>query len=224
MKIQLVLVAAVFLAGCAGGARNCGSFDLPQALSWTTVEAVGESATYTSSSGDNLTLTLLSIENNEPSEAFSREGEDSAVCVKFSNRRYTFNDDNTGLFIEITQAEGLDVPFEEQPIVIEATPEAPSGSALDNDFILRTDRLEFYVDGEMSESTTTTSLTDTEIGGLNYDVAIEQIYTDTTDIIAQTPDGVNTISALVFARGNSGVRDGLVRIDFTNGDSFVRAN
>ena len=106
MKIQLLLVATVFLAGCTGGARNCGSFDLPQALSWTTVEAVGESATYTSSSGDNLTLTLLSIENNEPVEAFSREGEDNAVCVKYSNRRYTFNDDNTGLFIEITQAEG----------------------------------------------------------------------------------------------------------------------
>ena len=224
MKIQLTVVAAIFLAGCTGGTRDCGVFDLPQALSWSTVEAVGESATFTSDSGDNLTLTLLSIENNEPFEAFNREGEDRVICGKFSNRRYMFDDDNTGLFIEITQLAGIGVPFEEQPIVIEIAPEAPLGNSLGNNFFLRTSRLEFYIDGEIVGPTLTRSLTDTEFGGINYDLAIEQIYTDTTDLVAETPGGVNTITALVFAQGNAGVRDGLVRIDFVNGESFTRVN
>ncbi len=50
------------------------------------------------------------------------------------------------------------------------------------------------------------------------------VYADTTEIIAATPDGVDTINSLVFAKGNGGVRKGLVRIGFTNGEIYSRMN
>ena len=135
-----------------------------------------------------------------------------------------FDDDNTGLFIKITQLEGIDVSFEEQPIIIELVHEAPLRTRTGDIFTIFSNRLDFYIDGEVTGRRTTTSLPDTEFGGINYNLAIEQFYTGINDLVAAPPEGVNTITGLVFARGNAGVRDGLVRIDFVNGESFTRVN
>ncbi|ASJ73968.1 hypothetical protein [Granulosicoccus antarcticus] len=226
MKIQIALLSSIILSGCTHGTRNCSTFDLPAALSWSTVDNVGESATFTSASGENLTMTLMSRIDNEPYEGGDRFGADSVVCLKYSDRQYEFDDGDAGMFIKITQREEVDQPYEEQSIIIESTPQAPSGSALNYKFYISTASIAFYGEdgGEVFPTSTVRLLDDTNIGGENYDVAIEEIFTDTAEITAATPDGVDTISSLVFARSRDGVRDGLVRIGFTNGDVYTRAN
>ncbi len=225
MKSLLPILTCLIIAGCdEGGGRPCSTFDLPQAKYWTTVDNVGESATFTSASGKNLTMTLLSREDNEPFEGYDRFGSDEVVCDKYSRRRYEFGDDSAGLLIEFQQAEGFDVPLEAQYFSIRTLPEAPSGTALDYVFLTDPFRLDFYGETGILEDVRATYrvLRDVVFGSVQYDLALEEVYRDTSNIVV--PEGVEKVSGLVFAQGNDEVRGGLVRIDFANGESYTRVN
>ena len=222
MKLLLVVALSVPLAACnTSGSRPCSSFDLPQAVSWSTVGGVGETATFRDASGASLSLTLLSREDNAPYEGFDRFGAEEVGCRKTSTRRYAFDDPRAGLAIEFVQIEGFEQATEDQVFFISAALESPLGEPLDVTFPFSArNPIVNNADDGFADATSprrTRVLDDVDIGEARYAFAVEVRYADPDTVRVGLPDGVPPISGVVFADGG-----GLVRIDYASGERFVR--
>ena len=222
-----MLCLAVLPSGSAcdtAGSRPCAAFGLPLAERWSTLEAVGEAATFRSAGGGEASLVLASVVDSEPYADYDRFGAEAVVCSMTSERLYGFDDGTTALRFTFRQSEAFGEPPAEQGLFIHIVPESPSGERLAYGYSVNVrDPLEWYgVDGRGDNSTiprSTRAIADLEIAGTRYAVAVEQRCTDATYVADRSPDAASAITRVVLADGA-----GLVQFERADGTVFTRAN
>ena len=216
------VVLAALIGGCGStGSRDCTPFDTPVADEWTTVPAIGETATFRTEAGQTLSLTQISREDPQPDHAASRFGIERTVCVKRSERRYLRDDGLGAITILFEQLEGYETPIEEQALDISVILEEPSGNSLTIPFFpfsVAVPETEYETPVVRSDPPRTTRLIrDTTIGDERNELAVEITYTDDQYLFDNAPAGTVPLRAMVFARGA-----GLVRLEYADGERYER--
>jgi len=206
------------LGGCidqGGGQRPCAAFSSIHVSDWTTLEAIGQTAVFTSNAGNLVSLTLASRSDSKPYTGSDWVDDESVICKMQSDRLYTFDDGTTALMFKFTQVESFEATPEEQGLSLNIKPESPVGTSLDYGFI-------FFVDHPAVTYTdpnaNTRHLTALTIDGQNYDSAVQQTYSNIDRITRLALPDASAMTRVIVAKGA-----GLVEFELLSGEIFQRS-